>query len=321
MSDGENLMPKVSVIIPCYNVEDYIGECLDSVFSQTFQNFEVIIINDGSTDKSEEKIRPYLNKYKKKIKYFFQRNRGAYCARNMGIKHASGEYIAFLDADDMLRPESLERRVEEIEADRRVGLVYTDAYLLIDEGESKKIHEKTYREFFEITFYKGEVTLQILERNFVPTPTVLVRSEVLRKVGLFDETFKRTADYDLWIRISKNGWKFSYVEEPLSYYRVREKSLSQNKEALWEALVNVYRKTLDHYSLNREEKEIAVKALARVSVWRGDYRAARYFLFKALKYKPLSFKRHLVFIALLIAPQVLRRRYIKLLEKKDLLRK
>ena len=101
-------MPKLSLIIPVYNVENYIEKCLDSVVNQTIDDMEIIIVNDGSKDKSKEKINKYLQKYKEKIKYLEKENGGLSSARNFGIPHATGEYIAFLDSDDYVEPKMYE---------------------------------------------------------------------------------------------------------------------------------------------------------------------------------------------------------------------
>ena len=152
-------MPKVSVIIPAYNSSGFIEDALESVFKQTYRNYEVIVVDDGSTDKSAEIIGSFSDK---RIIYIYQENHGVSVARNKGILESKGEYIAFLDSDDLWLPEKLEKQVAILNNNKNTGLVYTD-FDVIHEGES------SYWQLSEDSkvFYKGNVFNKLFMKNLL----------------------------------------------------------------------------------------------------------------------------------------------------------
>ncbi len=214
-------MPKVSVIIPAYNVAPYIGETLTSVFAQTFTDYEVIIINDGSPD--TEEFERALEPFKERIRYLKQENRGASSARNTGLRAARGEFVAFLDADDLWLPSYLEDQLAVIHA-RNCDLVCADALIV---GESPDAG-RTYFEAVMDSAPPNEVTfLDLLsgERSLI-TSGVLVRREPVMEVGLFDEQLRNAQDLDLWLRLARHGARLSYLPRVLLKYRARLNSLT-----------------------------------------------------------------------------------------------
>lgn len=205
--------PKVSVVITCYNYAKYLKESIDSVLGQTFRDFEVIVINDGSTDNNDEVIGPYLDK--ERVVYIKQDNKGQACAKNNGIWNAKGKYIAFLDADDYWEPEKLEKQVPILDSDPCIGVVYCAAKFMDDEGNLTLLDKRLKY----LQPKRGWVTKYLLFDNFVPFSSSIVRREVFDKVGLFDESLRMSIDWDLWLRSSVH-FKFEYVDEPLMVYRV-----------------------------------------------------------------------------------------------------
>lgn len=216
--DHSETAPAVSVIIPAYNAAKYIGEALSSVFDQTYGSFEVLVINDGSpdTDDLERELQPYAAD----IQYIKQENRGAAAARNAGLRAATGEFIAFLDADDKWAPNFLEKQLELLK-DTNADLVFSDAVFF---GESPLAG----RTFMELQPSRGDVTPEKLlaVEVTVLTSTVLVRKAPVIEVGLFDESFRRGHDFDLWLRLAKRGARFAYQRKILAYYRILESGLS-----------------------------------------------------------------------------------------------
>lgn len=212
--------PKVSVIIPAYNVAEYIFETLGSALAQTFESREIIVVNDGSPDTAEfEKvISPYLEK----IIYLTQPNKGAAAARNAGIKIAKGEILAFLDGDDIWSAEYLERQVTFMTSSG-AEMVYCDAQLFGD--------VKTTETFMERSPSNGRVTTESLlstECNVITSGT-MVRREKVVEAGMFDENAApRVEDFELWIRLLKNGIKADYQKTVLLKYRVRLGGLTGN---------------------------------------------------------------------------------------------
>jgi glycosyltransferase involved in cell wall biosynthesis len=192
----------VSIIIPSYNTADLIAACLDSVFAQTFQDFEAIVVNDGSPDTPElEKVlQPYLDR----IVYIKQVNKRAAGARNTAIAKARGEFLAFLDSDDTWLPNHLESQMKQFEVDPALGLVYANAVLVGDPTR--------HVEFMEKCPSAGEAGFEalVVERCQIPVSTVVARKAAIVKAGGFDESLARCDDYDMWLRTAFYGGAVGY---------------------------------------------------------------------------------------------------------------
>ena len=205
-------LPKVSVVITCYNYGAYVASCLNSVCSQTFRDYEMIIVNDGSTDNSEEQIKPYLNGWS--VKYFKQENKGQANAKNRGIRESSGTHIAFLDADDVWAPEKLEKQMP-LFHNERVGVVYSGQKFINHNGKVIPGHplRKT------LIRKSGKVTDALFMDNFIPFSSAIVKRKCIEDFGGFDESLAMGIDWDLWLRIS-TSYLFEFVDEPLLIYRI-----------------------------------------------------------------------------------------------------
>lgn len=198
--------PIISVIIPTYNREKLIMDSIDSVLNQTFQDFEILIIDDVSTDNTEQLIKDLNNE---KIRYYkLDKNGGQCIARNYGIKKARGKYIAFLDSDDRWLPEKLEKQLECFKnGSEKLGCVYAYGY------EKDVIRDTIF--LTNEPYYRGDLHEKFLDRFCPPTPSLfMVKKEALEKVNGFDEKLITFVDLDLWLRISKY-YEFDYVNEPL----------------------------------------------------------------------------------------------------------
>ena len=218
--------PKVSVVIPAYKVAPYIAETLESVLAQTYKDFEVILINDGSPDSAEmEKI---LEPFFDQIIYAKQENAGASRARNAAICIARGELLAFLDGDDLWFPEFLESQVNFLEINN-LDMVYCDARLFGDEY----YNAENYMNNAPSNGVVSPITLLSAECNVITSGTVL-RKEALALTDLFDAALPFMQDFDLWFRLAKAGIKISYQRKILAKYRVRAEGLSgSNVERAW----------------------------------------------------------------------------------------
>jgi glycosyltransferase involved in cell wall biosynthesis len=194
--------PRVSVIIPAYNTAHLIAACLDSVFGQTFQDFEAMVVNDGSPDTPElEKIlQPYIDR----IVYIKQPNKRAAGARNTAIAQARGEFLAFLDSDDTWLPNHLESQMKQFDAVPALGLVYSNALLV--NGSPRHL------EFMQRCPSVGEATFEAIveERCQIPVSTVVARKAAIVKAGGFDEGLARCDDYDMWLRAAFYGARVGY---------------------------------------------------------------------------------------------------------------
>ena len=210
----------VSVIIPVYNGERFLCEALESVFAQTYRPSEVIVVDDGSTDGSRERLQPYMDR----IRYIHQENRGVAAARNTGIRASHGRYIAFLDHDDVWLPEMLARQTAFLESHPGTGLV-ASCSLASEDGSFQTVGQEHVRsnQLFR-TFSAADI---LLRSRFNPSGVVARRS-CLESVGLFDEELIGAEDADMWIRIASCHVLLVRLEEPLWRYRIHPNNFSAN---------------------------------------------------------------------------------------------
>ena len=214
---------KVSVVIPCYNYGRYLVDCIDSVLAQTYNDLEIIVVNDGSTDDSSQIIRPYLAN--SRLTYIEQKNAGQPTARNVGIAHSQGDFIAFLDADDMWVSSKLARQMPLFERPE-IGVVYSRSRYIDVNGQplKNKIDCKYLRP------RAGRVTKYLLFDNFVPFSSSVFRKSCLVDLGGFDESLTMGDDWDIMLRMSVQ-YRFDYIDEPLVLYRSGHSGqLSKNLE-------------------------------------------------------------------------------------------
>jgi glycosyltransferase involved in cell wall biosynthesis len=190
--------PLVSVIIPAYNASRFIAATLDSVLAQTFKDFEIIVVNDGSPD--SEELERVLEPFRSRITYLRQENQGPSVARNTGIRESRGKFIAPLDADDLWEPEHLSAQLDALNADPSMDMVYADARIFGDAPEAG-------RTVMELNPSEGEVTFERLATRqcTVHHCVCLIRREILSRTGLYDPAFRRAEDVDLWLRIAMHG--------------------------------------------------------------------------------------------------------------------
>jgi glycosyltransferase involved in cell wall biosynthesis len=218
-------MPKVTVIIPAYNAMTYLPHTVDSVFWQTFNDWELLIINDGSSDNIVEWAAQIENS---RVKLISQLNQGVSTARNTGITQAQGEYIAFLDADDLWQPTKLEKQLRRFQEYSEAGLVYTWTKLINRQG--KPINR------ILASSLEGNVWEKILVANMIGNGSAaMVRRSCLDTIGGFDPNLSSAADRDLWIRIASK-YSFAVVKEPLTLWRQHSDSMSKQRQAMLEDL-------------------------------------------------------------------------------------
>ncbi|WP_152053995.1 glycosyltransferase family 2 protein [Tautonia marina] len=230
--------PAVSVVIATYNYGRYLAGAIDSVLAQTFADFEVVVVDDGSTDQTPEVIRRYLED--SRIRYLRHEHLGQPRTKNAGIRAARGRYVAFLDADDRWLPSKLEKQVAlfEVDPNPQIGVVYSRRGWIDD--QDRPIHRG------ERTPLRGDVLAPLFHRPFVCFSSSMVRRSVLDEVGLFDETTQYSIDYDLWLRIALK-YHFDFVDEPLILYRTGHANMSSRQhERVWCVRRILYR-FLDEY--------------------------------------------------------------------------
>ena len=305
--------PLVSVIIPAYNIAPFIGEAIQSVLAQTFTDYEIIVINDGSTDtvQLEQVLEPYLNE----IVYLKQPNQGAGAARNAGVKAARGLYVAFLDGDDAWLPDFLREQVAFIQSDGGYDLVYADALLF---GDARKAQGTVMQRDRS----EGPVTFESLigERCIVNTSSVLARRDPILEVGLFDVTLRNSQDFDLWARLAKRPEsRMNFQKRVLVRHRVRSGSLASDGIKSVEGELKVLDKISRRDDLTESERATLAATVAlrsasvevdrgKRSLLRGEFaEASRSFRFANDYYH--SWKLRLVLLFLQIAPGLVRQVY------------
>lgn len=226
--------PVVSIVIPFYNAEQYLSATVESILDQSLQDFEILLVDDGSTDDSERKVRPYLSD---RVRYHRQpvNAGGPASPRNAGIRLAQGKYIALFDADDLMLPGKLAESVRCLEKNADAGLLCTN-FKLVDAGEQVLSSDflGSYREFrthlraLGNDCYKLEredAYFALLAANFIGTSSVVIPRKVLEIVGGFDETLLNADDYDLWLRIVRK-FDLIYVDRVYHAYRIVEGGIS-----------------------------------------------------------------------------------------------
>lgn len=311
-------MPKVSFIIPSYNVSGYISACLDSVLSQSYKNIEVVIV-DSSSDNTPEVVKGYVSRYETdKIKLLHQESKGPAAARNFGISNSSGDFIAFIDADDTLAADSLEKRMRKFNETENCGMVYSNASVLNEDA----LMELSFKEIVN-GYCDGHAFSKLIGNNYICTSTVLASREVVESVGLFDEKLKNAEDYGLWLKISGRGYAIGYVDEKLTNYRIRRGSLSDDNLKNTEYLISLFNK-LKHESDSFSDAD---RALIKDNLKRfhcdyfiiraknfikcKNYDAAVQKYLKICKLKRLDPKYYLVLILLKLCPGLLRNLLLK----------
>ncbi len=303
--------PKISVVIPAYNVAAFIVETLESALSQTFRDFEVIVVNDGSpdTDQFEEILEPYIEK----IVYIKRPNGGVGIARNTAIENARGEIIAFLDGDDIWYPEFLASQY---------GLIESGGYdMVYSDGELFGMPSVEGQTFMETAPSDGEVTVESLLdlRCNVITSGTIARKRAIEAVLMFERERVRAEDFHLWVRIAHSGARIGYQRKALVKYRVGLSGLSSDSINRVIRAIDVFERIDRAVSLTRVERLILKKRIrgfeADLEVERGkayllggDFtKAAR--AFRNANRRRRSVRRTAVSILSRIAPQLLLRIY------------
>jgi len=204
----------ISIITPAYNAEKFIRRTIDSVLAQSYANFEMLILDDGSNDKTRKEIECIKNQ-DRRIKYFYQANKGLAVSRNRLCNMANGEYIAFLDHDDEWLPDKLQVQMDVFKRNQECVLVYGNVMNVYSDNRTKNHNSFDHR-----LPRKGNVFYSyLIEGNFMPQPSIIIKSEILKQYLPFSAKFKIAVDWELLLRISRNH-SFDYVNQVVARYNV-----------------------------------------------------------------------------------------------------
>lgn len=297
-------MPKGSVVIPTYNRAEFLRSAITSVLNQTFQDFEIIVVDDASRDNTPEVVRSFNDRRIKYIRH--EVNKGDAATRNAGVRVCNGKYIAFLDDDDEWLPEKLEKQIDLLENSApEVGGVDIGALLM----------DRTSGEILRIRIPKKRENLfeEMFITNCLATSCILLRKECFEKVGLFDESIPFCSDYDMWIRISKE-FHFECIKEPLvKYYIHGNGSLTTNHGLVIRGMEAMLKKYRQLFALNSKGYSHYYSSLGRSYCYSGNVKKGREAFLRAIKLYPFEIRNYLNLCVSLLGVNC----YKKLIEVKE----
>lgn len=297
--------PTVSIVICAYNAAPFLRETLESVFAQTYQDYEIIVVNDGSTDHTDQVITPYLNR----LTYLKQPNSGPGAARNTAFRHARGRYVALLDSDDQWLPHYLATMLARLQAEPEIDVLYPNAILFgASQWEGK---------FFQDVCPSSEpVTLEkFLTRECNVFISAVFKREILDQVGWFDESLRGSEDFDLWLRMLQHGYRFSFLREPLARYRKRADSLSSSSTRYFQNVLRALCKALSAPQTTPEQTRLIMTTISHVEaeialvtlkqkILSRDFLSAIRDLTDVIAHRP-SWKLKLIAVSLILFPEFL----------------
>jgi glycosyltransferase involved in cell wall biosynthesis len=277
-------MPKVSVVVLTHNRPDMLCRAVSSVLNQTFQDFEIVLVDDASTDNTPEVVRGLGDARIKYIRH--EVNKGEAAAANTGVGSSSGEYIAFLHDDDEWLPDKLDQQVRLLESSPpTVGAVYT-GFLRVDRSTRKPLKEV-------IPSKRGNIFAEMASHNWVgPPSTVVLRRECFERVGLFDESLVIGPDYDMWIRVSKE-YQIEYIQAPLVHYLVHDHRKSSNCQLMIEGLETQLTKHAKFLSSDRKNYSYRYLSLGVLHCCNGDLEKGRRAFARAIGIYPFGMRAYL----------------------------
>ncbi len=273
--------PRVSIIIPTYNRSKLLRVALKSALAQTYPNIEIIVVDDGSTDDTAAVVAQYAGR----VTYLKQANQDVAAARNTGIRAASGEYLTFLDDDDLIMPTKIARQVQVLASRPEVGLVHCRFYYADEDGNYL---------YKADLLPEGEVLQELVCSNFVWVGAPLIRRHCFDQVGLFDEEIPAIcADWDMWLRIAQAGYRFACVQEPLGVYRIHRDGMMSDVAELERGNFAVLEKVYSNPHLPADVAALKEQAYGKIRFWiscryydAGQWDDARRNLAAALALRP-----------------------------------
>lgn len=284
--------PTVSVIIPTYNRAHMVGRAIQSVLNQTYQDFELIVVDDGSTDNTDEVVKGFDNERPRYIRY--KENKGAQVARNTGLKAARGEYIALLDSDDEWLPEKLEKQINKFKSvSNNVGLIYC--------GKTN-INKKTGEILNEIVpTERGDVFKNLINHNFTAGSTPLIKKLCFIKAGYFDTELPAFQDYDLWLRISMH-YKFNFVAENLVKVCFHTTQITANVERRLQGAIIIFSKYQKY--MPRSVAANKLKYIGMLLAYQGNFKEASRYFKGAINNNRLDMYNYIRFLLCKFAPTI-----------------
>jgi glycosyltransferase involved in cell wall biosynthesis len=249
------MTPAVSVVVATYNYARFLPSALESIRRQTWIDYEVIVVDDGSTDDTPDVVRPFL----RDARFSYERtpHQKQPRAKNTGIRLARAPWIAFLDGDDYWLPAKLERQLALSRAAPRAGVIYARRRLMDEEGWEL--------EYPQPPLYRGDVLARMFRANFVCFSSAMVRRDIFERVGTFDESLELAIDYDLWLRVARQ-FPFDYVDEPLVVYRAGHANLSRRHSERLQTAMRI----MQRFLVEQGGRSLLTRSLVR-RTWAETY--------------------------------------------------
>lgn len=290
-------MPRVSVIIPTYNYGKYVQRAIDSVLSQSFRDFEIIVVDDGSTDNTEEIIEKH---FKNKVRYYYQKNSGAPSARNHGLSFSKGEYVVFLDADDRLMKNALESRYRFLQSHPGHGWVYGAALYQNDNGQD--ISRFFSSKFASSNKREGHILPYLLLGELIPLCSVMLKQKLVQALGGFDTNLSYFQDYELWLRAAAQS-EIGFIAERNVIVLIHKGSISQSEGDGYRSILKIltdaesrFPQVVDHLGYSwRKRLSLIMAERARHLVNEGDHKSGLSLFVKAIKRYPWHLRYYAAF--------------------------
>ena len=284
----------VSVVIPSYNRAHLVKRAIDSVLNQTYREFEVIVVDDASTDGTAEIVKGLADQRVRYVKH--QANRGVSESRNTGIKAAKGHLIGFLDSDDEWLPHKLRKQIDRFnELPSDTGVVY-GACLMVDEETGKPIRVVTPKN-------RGDVSRDMLLRDFVVSPTPLVKKECFEKAGFFDGDFSTSEDWDMWLRIAQH-YKFDFVRDVVARYYTSPDQVTKDVSKVVQGYLKFLTKHEALIAGNPSILAYHFKTIAELYLVHHEYHLANAYYARAIRTDPRNLPLYLHLVAARVAPRL-----------------
>ena len=256
-------MPKISIVIPCFNSEKYLEETLDCLLKQIFQDWECVIVNNGSTDQTLQIAETFSEK-DQRFRVISKEHGGISSGRNLGILSAKGKYIQLLDSDDLITPNKLQNEIEFLSEHHEVDIVYSGARYFYSNDPKRELHiysDTGWTGVIEIDRSDQLVLEAILNRNPFVTSAPLYRSSVFKDIGIYDESLQYIEDWDFQIRCALAGKVFHYLgynPDQSTLIRLHDRNISKNRRAVQEAKQRLKKKYPDLFPsiIRRRQREL-----------------------------------------------------------------
>lgn len=302
-------MPRVTVLLTCFNHVKYLPAAVEGVLAQTFRDYEIIALDDGSSDGTREWLTAHMAGHRT---VFNEKNLGTYGTLNVGLREARGEFIAVLNDDDVWAPDKLASQIALMESDPEIGLCHTDGWFIDGEGARQ---EGSPLGFAFPRTETGDVLLALMYANKIIASAALVRRSCFDELGGFDESYFGSGDWQMWYRIAER-YKVGYVDRPLTFYRVHGANASHKLDRIWkddEALREWIAGRTDAYKGRFPDRELE-RAIAHnwaclgtVRTLNGNPSGGRVAFRESLRHDPGRWKSRVRLLATHLPPSVFRK--------------